>query len=113
MTAKMCPAPDRKLPPTPGSARRVDIGLEAVRHLRRSGYLALRDVSCNVHAGIVRLRGRLSTNYLKQVAQAVVAEVEGVRRVINLIEVVAPACRPTEGREREGGEDSTPIGRKV
>jgi hypothetical protein len=37
----------------------------------------------------MRLIGRLPTYYLKQVAQAVVTEVEGVRRVVNLIEVVA------------------------
>jgi hypothetical protein len=61
----------------------------------------------------VRLCGRLSSYYLKQVAQAVVAEVEGVRRVINLIEVVASAYRPTMGRERAAGADEFPrFGRK-
>ena len=112
MTASMSPATHRELSPSPGSSRRAGIGLEAERRLRRSGYLALRDVSCDACAGVVRLRGRLPSYYLKQMAQAVVAEVEGVRRVINLIEVVAPACRPTEGRERAGADESTRIGRK-
>jgi hypothetical protein len=90
------PALDREAPPS----RRTTIDREAECRLRRSGYLALRDVSCDVRAGVVRLRGRLPTYYLKQVAQAVVAEVEGVRRIINLIDVVASAGRPGIGCER-------------
>jgi hypothetical protein len=113
VTASMSPATHREISPSPGSSRRAGIGLEAERRLRRSGYLALQDVSCDACAEGVRLRGRLPSYYLKQVAQAVVAEVEGVRRVINLIEVVAPASRPTVGRERAAGADeSTRIGRK-
>ena len=47
MTAPMSPATHRELSPSPGSSRRAGIGLEAERRLRRSGYLALRDVSCD------------------------------------------------------------------
>ena len=43
--------------------------------LRRSGYLALRDVSCVAVGQALYLRGRLPSYYLKQVAQESVASV--------------------------------------
>lgn len=95
------PTTDRELPAAPGVRPRAGLALEVERRLRRSGYLALRDVSCDLHAGIVRLRGRLPTYYLKQVAQAIVSEIAGVHQVINHIEIVAPAGRPPLGREGE------------
>jgi osmotically-inducible protein OsmY len=58
--------------------------------LRRSAYLALQHLSCEFRAGVLTLRGRLPSYYLKQVAQALVATVEGVTRVDNQVEVVAP-----------------------
>ena len=81
-----------------GAIRRTTIEEEAEDRLRRSGYLALRDISCEVREGVARLRSRLPTHYLKQVAQAIVAEVEGVVVVMNQIKVIA------------SGKDS-PIGR--
>jgi osmotically-inducible protein OsmY len=62
----------------------------AERRLRGSSFLALRTIDCEYREGVLTLRGRLPTYYLKQVAQEVVAEVEGVERVSNSIEVVAP-----------------------
>jgi osmotically-inducible protein OsmY len=62
----------------------------AETRLQRSSYLALRGVSCGWEAGVLTLRGRLPSYYLKQVAQAAVAQVGGVERVENRIEVVAP-----------------------
>jgi osmotically-inducible protein OsmY len=100
VTVPMSKATRREILPSRGSSRRADVGLEAEYRLRRSGYLTLRDVSCDASAHGLQLRGRLPSYYLKQVAQAVVAEVEGVNRVINLIEVVSPECRPTTGRVR-------------
>jgi osmotically-inducible protein OsmY len=70
---------------------------ESSRRLRHSGYSALWDVSCEADGATVHLRGRLRSHYLKQMAQAIVAEVEGVRRVVNLIEVAAPARGPGAG----------------
>ena len=64
---------------------------EAEDRLRRSGYLALSDVSCDARDDVIYLRGRLPSYYLKQIAQAVADEVEGVRRVVNRIEVIVPA----------------------
>jgi osmotically-inducible protein OsmY len=82
------------------SRRREYVHNDVESRLRRSGYLALRDVTCEVQAGIARLRGRLPSYYLKQMAQAIVADVEGVRRVVNLIEVVVPSSRPSQGHDR-------------
>lgn len=77
-----------------GSSRDVDIAAEAEERLRRSGYLALRDVSCHERDGVVQLRGRLHSHYLKQVAQEMVAGMEGVDRVDNLIEVRSSSSTP-------------------
>ncbi len=55
--------------------------------LSRSGYLALRDLDCEVVGGMVLLRGRVPSYYLKQLAQTVVGEVQGIGGVFNMIEV--------------------------
>lgn len=79
---------------------RLAIQREAELRLRRSGYLALSEISCDARGGVVYLRGRLPSYYLKQVAQAVAAEVVGVRRVVNRIEVIAPAPPAPVGFDR-------------
>lgn len=101
MTVSLSPIPDRELPAAPRACRDAGLRLEVERRFRRSGYLALRDISCDFHAGIAKLRGRVPTYYLKQVAQALVSEIEEVRQVINLIEIVPTADRPPLGRESE------------
>jgi len=88
------PTPDPEAPADPAHAGTADVGVEVLRQLRRSGYLALRDVACDVREGHVRLLGRLPSYFLKQKAQAVAAGVEGVREVANLIEVAPPESRP-------------------
>ncbi len=76
-------------------ARRADPADLAERALRNSPYLALRTVRCECQDGVLTLRGCLPTYYLKQVAQAVVARVEGVRQVVNEIEVLCAGGRET------------------
>ncbi len=58
---------------------------------RVSGYLALRDVACIASDGVAYLHGCLPSYYLKQLAQEIAAGVDGVRLVVNKIEVMAPA----------------------
>jgi osmotically-inducible protein OsmY len=58
--------------------------------LRQSPYFELHNVSCDFSGGILTLHGRLPTYYLKQLAQASVAEVPGVIEVHNRVEVTAP-----------------------
>lgn len=77
-------------PLAPASSGRAVIVVEASRRLRHSGYSALADISCDVVGSSLRLSGRLPSHYLKQVAQAIGLQVEGVHRVINLIEVDVP-----------------------
>jgi hypothetical protein len=44
-------------------------------------------VACQYHDGVLTLGGCLPSYYLKQLAQVVVAPIEGVRLVVNEIEV--------------------------
>ena len=55
-----------------------------------SGYRALHNLSCLVSEDIVYLRGCLPSHYLKQVAQEIAPGMDGVRQVINEIEVSRP-----------------------
>jgi osmotically-inducible protein OsmY len=77
----------------PPPVRHVDSADLAERALRNSPYLVLRNVTCACQNGVLTLRGYLPTYYLKQVAQAVVAHVDGVRQVVNEIEVVCGGMR--------------------
>ena len=56
---------------------------------RANSHTALRGISCNGEEGVLVLEGRLSTFFQKQLAQEIVANIDGVVRVINHIEVVS------------------------
>ncbi len=58
--------------------------------LRTTGYGALRTVRVSVCAGVVILRGRVSSYYLKQVVQATTSAVPGAREISNGLDVVQP-----------------------
>ena len=62
---------------------------EAARRLDGCGYPALRNVDCEFQSGTLRLKGRVSSFYQKQVAQTVVTQIDGVRLVVNELEVAA------------------------
>jgi osmotically-inducible protein OsmY len=64
--------------------------------LQRNPYPALKNVTCEFQNGVLVLRGRLPTYYLKQRAQEAVSGVGGVERVVNEIEVAAPALGASE-----------------
>ncbi len=66
----------------------VSISERAEALLRGNSYLALKNVSCECKEGVLTLRGCLPTYYLKQVAQTTVGGLDGVKRLVNLIEVV-------------------------
>lgn len=88
--ARAEPRPHPSLPP-------ADVTEAAERCLRSNPYLALKNVTCAYRDGVLLLQGCLSSYYLKQVAQQVVARVEGVRRIDNQIMVVAALDRPNPG----------------
>lgn len=76
---------------SPRPAPEDQIVERAESHLRHNSYLSLKNVRCDYRDGALILRGCLPTYYLKQMAQSVVARMEGVHRVVNEIEVV---CSP-------------------
>ncbi len=88
--------------PNPFVALFQEIADLAQATLRQSAYVELHDVSCEFSGGILTLRGRLPSYYLKQLAQAAVAEVPGVIEVHNRVEVVAARATPDLGRTRTG-----------
>lgn len=55
--------------------------------LRQNPYLALKNVEVAFRDGVLTLRGRLPTYYLRQMAQEAVGDVGGVESVVNEIEV--------------------------
>jgi len=72
---------------------------ESVRsRFHNSPYFALRDIGCTYQDRILTLCGRLPTYYLKQLAQSMVADLDGVADVVNQIEVVTPRDRTVVGR---------------
>jgi hypothetical protein len=93
--------------PTNAVDRRPHLSELAASRLRHSPYLALQHVSCEFRAGVLILRGRLPSYYLKQIAQAVVASVERVERIDNRIEVVAHAA-PVFASEPKAAEPRQP-----
>lgn len=60
------------------------------RGLRATGYSALRSVDVIVISGVVVLQGRVPSYHMKQVAQAIVMTVAGVRDVYNELDVANP-----------------------
>jgi osmotically-inducible protein OsmY len=77
----------------------TEIRRKAEYLLERSRHPELRRVCCDVQQGVLRLRGLLPSHFLKQMAQVEVAAIEGVRALINDIEVSNP------DRHREFGFD--------
>jgi osmotically-inducible protein OsmY len=73
--------------PRPAQPQGLVEGAESC--LRGNPYLALKNVSCDYHEGVLTLRGCLPSYYLKQMAQAAVSRVAGAARIVNQIEVIA------------------------
>ncbi len=70
------------------SARIVEL---VQRRLRDSSYYYLRTISCAFEEGVLTLRGRVPSYYLKQTVQVLAEKVEGVQQVVNLVDVMYPA----------------------
>lgn len=86
------PAPRSDTPPAaslpPVAPSKVSEAAE--RRLRGNAYLALKNISCECHDGVLTLRGSLPSYYLKQIARVAVADVDGVAWINDEIEVVSP-----------------------
>jgi hypothetical protein len=70
------------------SSFEVAVQTLAAERLRSAPYRSLRSVDCAFRGGVLTLRGRLESFYLKQMAQACVSPIEPVHIVDNQIEVV-------------------------
>lgn len=78
---------------TRGPAHDVRIRELAEWRLRKSSYFALAHVSCHYGRGVLTLGGCVPTYYLKQIAQATVSGLDGVKAIENQIEVWMPEAR--------------------
>jgi osmotically-inducible protein OsmY len=87
--------------PRSGSDRR-GIAASVSERLSNSPYFRLRTVWCDYHEGVLCLRGRVPTYYLKQVAQTIACQVEGVEECMNRIEVGPNSPPEKTGAEKSG-----------
>ena len=65
----------------------VAIADAAERRLRGSSYNAVRHVKCEFREGILTLHGSVPSYYLKQIAQTLVCDTEGIAEVRNWLHV--------------------------
>jgi osmotically-inducible protein OsmY len=65
-----------------------EISETAEDRLQHCPYPELKNVFCSFHEGVLTLRGRVSSYYLKQLAQTVVGGLAGVMELNNQLEVV-------------------------
>ena len=63
---------------------------QAKASFQRSPYAEIHRIRCEFHEGILTLRGSVSSYYLKQIAQTVARDVDGVERVNNRVDVYRP-----------------------
>lgn len=80
-------ATDLEMPQTLALLDTDSLADEADRVLSESAYPDLRRLQCECHDGIISIRGRLPSYFLKQMAQTIVSRIHGVRRVSNQINV--------------------------
>ena len=61
---------------------------EAVRNrLNESAYPSIKHIDCQFDDGILVLRGRLPSFFMKQVAQETIADLDGIKEIVNCVEV--------------------------
>jgi osmotically-inducible protein OsmY len=65
----------------------LDIEEQARVRLQHSPYRAIRRVSCRYDEGVLTLIGRVPTFHYKQLAQTAVTDLDGIRVIVNEIEV--------------------------
>lgn len=63
---------------------------EAQTKLNASSHRFTRSVECDYADGILKIRGKVPSFYLKQTAQSLIQGIDGVDRVDNEIVVVSP-----------------------
>ena len=83
--------------------------------LRDSAYLELRNLKCDFHEGVLTIRGHVPSYFLKQLAQSLLLNIDGVLELNNQLVVLSsgesrsanftstnlyrnPQCRSSSGR---------------
>lgn len=64
---------------------------QAQEKLSSSSHRFARTVHCDYSDGVLRIHGKVPSFYLKQTAQALMADIDGVERVNNEIVVANPS----------------------
>lgn len=72
----------------PAGASSMSVAEAAERRLQNSSYPSHRQLRCSYRQGALTLFGRVSSYYMRQTAQALVAHLEGVEELVDRIEVV-------------------------
>ena len=83
-------APEATTPLLTQSLEDQNLAERVERALRTRGYWALHAVRVSVRARVVFLEGRVSSYYLKQLAQATALAVPGAHQIRNDLDVVQP-----------------------
>lgn len=100
------------LPYGAAMAAETSVEAQAEARLRQGSYVALHDLSCNLRDGVLTLRGRVPSYFLKQIAQSLLASLEGVLRINNELEVapvavVSASATSARTRRRSGSDEET------
>jgi osmotically-inducible protein OsmY len=80
-------------PTTETQVASPEVVADARDRLRSLPYPALKRLNCAYGAGVLKLQGRVSSFYLKQLAQEAVSALHGVHSVVNEIEVAEGSRR--------------------
>jgi hypothetical protein len=80
-------AKQESLAPAAADASAHNAARRAERALRESSYPDLRGVACGVDEGVLVLRGRVASFYLKQIAQTIVNQLGFREGLLNLLVV--------------------------
>ena len=72
-------------------ATRHPLEVEAEGRLRHAGYSPLRQLACHIHGRVLTILGRVPSYYMKQVAQSLLLELDGIEAIDNQLDV-EPFC---------------------
>ena len=73
--------------PSPRSIADEHAATRARAELRSSSYPELRGLDCSFAAGVLTVRGRLPSFYLKQIVWSLVGELSGISEFVDRIDV--------------------------
>ena len=76
------------------AARNDEVREAVAAVIHRDPQLRNKSIGCDYSEGVLTLRGRLPSYYLKQLAQTYVRRIDGVQAIVNGIEVVAHPHSP-------------------